>query len=90
MLLYTQGPKPKAEGLLGKGPLAPSSQAGILAPSTGDEIDSDDQVSDDDDSAMPLSHAELRSKVLQGTTKRETNKSKSKLNETHKSRVGAR
>eukprot|EP00042_Codosiga_hollandica_P044626 m.444391 g.444391 ORF g.444391 m.444391 type:complete len:632 (+) comp56834_c0_seq2:2057-3952(+) len=87
----TLGPKPKAGGLLGAGPLPAAQSIAIQAPSTGDDLDDDDQVSADEDDSRPLTHTELRSKILQGTSKRDQPaKTKNKLTETQKTRLAPR
>ena len=89
---YSQGPKPKASGLLGTGPQPASAGISIQPPSTGDDYDSEDGEGEDDES-HPLSHAELRAKILHGASKprdASTLKSKSKTNESTRSRGAAR
>ncbi|KAJ3398516.1 hypothetical protein CcCBS67573_g06792 [Chytriomyces confervae] len=56
-------------GLLGQGPLAAIGNLTIVAPSTGDDHDSDDNISDEDD--RPLTREELTQKTLRGLSKRE-------------------
>ncbi|KAJ3295035.1 Coiled-coil domain-containing protein 63 [Borealophlyctis nickersoniae] len=56
-------------GLLGQGPAAPIGTMAIIAPSTGDEHDDDDIISEEDD--RPLTREELRQRTLRGLSKRE-------------------
>lgn len=56
-------------GLLGQGPTAPVGNITILAPSTGDEHETDEWVSEEDD--RPLSREELTQMTLRGLSKRE-------------------
>lgn len=51
-------------GLLGQGPTAPVAHISIVTPSTGDDHDSDDNLSEEDD--RPLTREELRQKTLKG------------------------
>lgn len=51
-------------GLLGQGPIAPVGNISIITPNTGDDRDSDDNLSDEDD--RPLTREELRQKTLKG------------------------
>ncbi|OAJ43330.1 hypothetical protein BDEG_26697 [Batrachochytrium dendrobatidis JEL423] len=53
-------------GLLGQGPGAPVGTLSIVAPSTGDDHDSGDNQSDEDD--RPLTREELRQKTLRGVS----------------------
>lgn len=53
-------------GLLGQGPSAPVGNISIVAPSTGDDHDSDDNLSDEDD--RPLTREELKQKTLRGVS----------------------
>ncbi|KAI8914406.1 hypothetical protein EDD86DRAFT_199272 [Gorgonomyces haynaldii] len=56
-------------GLLGQGPAAPIGNLSINAPSTGDDHDSEDNGSDEDD--RPLTREEIRQRTLRGLNKRE-------------------
>lgn len=56
-------------GLLGAGPTAPITSFVVQAPSTGDDYNSDEDASDEDD--RPLTREELRMKTLKGLSKRE-------------------
>ncbi|KAJ3196250.1 Coiled-coil domain-containing protein 63 [Irineochytrium annulatum] len=56
-------------GLLGQGPMMPIGNLSIVAPSTGDDHDSDDAISEEDD--RPLTREELKLKTLKGLSKRE-------------------
>ncbi|KAJ3411808.1 hypothetical protein HDV05_001707 [Chytridiales sp. JEL 0842] len=56
-------------GLLGQGPMVPVGSLSIIAPSTGDDHDSDDNLSDEDD--RPLTREELKLKTLKGLSRRE-------------------
>ncbi len=90
MATHVQGPKPRAGGLLGTGPLPPSQNITIQPPSTGDDNDDEDHMSGDEDDSRPLTHSELRNKILQGTTSKQRDqnaKSKSKLAETQKDKA---
>jgi regulator of replication initiation timing len=51
-------------GLLGLGPVGPVGNISIVTPSTGDDRDSDDNLSDEED--RPLTREELRQKTLKG------------------------
>lgn len=55
-------------GLLGQGPTAPIGKISILAPSTGDDHDSDDALSDEDE--RPLSRDEIKARTLKGLSRR--------------------
>ncbi len=84
----TQGPKPKPTGLLGVGPQATVAGITIQPPSTEVDYESDD--AGDDVDAKPLTHAELRAKIIQSSSKRDAamlkSTSKAKLSETQKQR----
>ncbi|KAI8850258.1 hypothetical protein BC829DRAFT_416119 [Chytridium lagenaria] len=56
-------------GLLGQGPMIPIGNLSIIPPSTGDDHDSDDVISEEDD--RPLTREELKQKTLRGLSKRE-------------------
>ncbi|KAL2911404.1 hypothetical protein HK105_209132 [Polyrhizophydium stewartii] len=56
-------------GLLGQGPGAPIGTLTIVAPSTGDDHDSADNLSEEED--RPLTRDELKLKTLRGLNKRE-------------------
>ncbi|KAJ1340733.1 hypothetical protein BSLG_004827 [Batrachochytrium salamandrivorans] len=66
MLLMSSG---GVAGLLGQGPGAPIGALTIVPPSTGDDRDSGDNLSEEDD--RPLTRDELRQKTLRGLNKRE-------------------
>ncbi|KAJ3108842.1 Coiled-coil domain-containing protein 63 [Phlyctochytrium planicorne] len=51
-------------GLLGQGPMVPIGNLTIVAPNTGDDHDSDDAISEEDD--RPLTREELKQKTLRG------------------------
>jgi hypothetical protein len=53
-------------GLLGQGPMVPVGNLSITAPSTGDDHDSEDNMSEEDD--RPLSREELKQKTLKGVS----------------------
>ncbi|KAI8611153.1 hypothetical protein BC830DRAFT_1142378 [Chytriomyces sp. MP71] len=55
-------------GLLGQGPLAAIGNMTIVAPSTGDDHDSDDMTDEDE---RPLTRDELTQKTLRGLSKRD-------------------
>ncbi|KAI9341143.1 hypothetical protein BDR26DRAFT_895225 [Obelidium mucronatum] len=56
-------------GLLGQGPMAAIGNMSIQAPSTGDDHDDGDDISDDED--RPMTREELTQKTLRGLSKRE-------------------
>ncbi|KAJ3383555.1 Coiled-coil domain-containing protein 63 [Lobulomyces angularis] len=56
-------------GLLGQGPIAPLGNITIVAPSTGDDHDSEENISDEED--RPMTREELKQKTLRGLSKRE-------------------
>eukprot|EP00056_Hartaetosiga_gracilis_P000352 m.37980 g.37980 ORF g.37980 m.37980 type:complete len:539 (+) comp10171_c0_seq1:1275-2891(+) len=58
----TLGPKPTPVGLLGTGPREQVTTSSIVPPSTNDDFDNDEES--DDEVLAPLSHAEMRTKVL--------------------------
>lgn len=63
------GPKPTVGSLLGAGPQLPPVNEAIVInpPSTGDG--DDPATSDEDDGGKPLSHEELRAKIIRGMNK---------------------
>ncbi|CAH1775288.1 unnamed protein product [Owenia fusiformis] len=61
---------PKAGGLLGAGPQATQNQMQIMAPSVGDEYESEGSEASDDD--RPFTRNELQSKVMKTVKKRES------------------
>ncbi|KAJ8323564.1 hypothetical protein BDV3_001599 [Batrachochytrium dendrobatidis] len=71
-------------GLLGQGPGAPVGTLSIVAPSTGDDHDSGDNQSDEDD--RPLTREELRQKTLRGLNKREKTATPRHKAQTHKTK----
>ncbi|KAJ3021414.1 UNVERIFIED_CONTAM: Coiled-coil domain-containing protein 63 [Siphonaria sp. JEL0065] len=56
-------------GLLGQGPMPAIGSMSIQAPSTGDDHDDGDDISDDED--RPMTREELTQKTLRGLSKRE-------------------
>ncbi|KAJ3217405.1 Coiled-coil domain-containing protein 63 [Dinochytrium kinnereticum] len=65
-------------GLLGQGPMIPIGNLSIVPPSTGDDHDSDDIISEEDD--RPLTREELKQKTLRGLSKREKTAGVNKVN----------
>lgn len=55
--------------LLGQGPMMPITSLTIIAPSTGDDHESDDNASEEDD--RPMTREELKQKTLKGLMKME-------------------
>ncbi|KAJ8021559.1 Coiled-coil domain-containing protein 63 [Holothuria leucospilota] len=61
----------KVPSLLGKGPIPAPQQLLIMAPSTGDEYDSDQGSELSDEENRPLTQGELKQRIMKGVLKKE-------------------
>lgn len=58
----------KVPSLLGKGPIPAPQQLLIMAPSTGDEYDSDQGSEISDEENRPLTQGELKQRIMKGVS----------------------
>ncbi|XP_071946194.1 coiled-coil domain-containing protein 63-like [Antedon mediterranea] len=63
-------PQPKG-GLLGKGPVPAPQQLLIMAPTTGEDYDSDQGSELSEDESRPLTQMELKQRIMKGVLKKE-------------------
>lgn len=54
--------------MLGKGPIPPPQQLMFMAPSTGDDYDSDQGSDLSDEESRPLTQAELKARIMKGVS----------------------
>ncbi|XP_022090433.1 coiled-coil domain-containing protein 63-like [Acanthaster planci] len=66
----------KVPSMLGKGPIPAPQQLMFMAPSTGDDYDSDQGSDLSDEETRPLTQSELKSRIMKGVLKKEAAASK--------------
>ncbi|XP_033642648.1 coiled-coil domain-containing protein 63-like [Asterias rubens] len=80
MYVDTKGAKEKEDvkvpSMLGKGPIPPPQQLMFMAPSTGDDYDSDQGSDLSDEETRPLTQTELKARIMKGVLKKEAAASK--------------
>ena len=55
--------------MLGKGPIPPPQQLMFMAPSTGDDYDSDQGSDLSDEETRPLTQTELKARIMKGVSR---------------------